>query len=134
MNNEHDLTDLGNLEPRLEAAVKAVLASSIPANAIERVKARAKQMAVPAVLAPCSLRYARDRKTFRSRIVAVTVAAALLILVTAGFLAWDYSGNRAFAQMVDKIKAAHTVRCTTAMRIGKGPEVTGAMYLAGNRM
>ncbi|MBN1909041.1 MAG: hypothetical protein JW818_04820, partial [Pirellulales bacterium] len=133
MNNEQDLPDFASLERPLEAAVKAVLVEPIPEDAIERVKARAKQMAAPAVSASRSLRHARDRRTSRSLIVAFTAAAAVLILVTAGFLLLDYSGSRAFAQMVDKVKAARTVRFTTATRFGKGAEVTGTMYLDGNR-
>ena len=44
MNDNHRHADFENLEPPLQAAVKAALAEPIPEDAIERVKSRAKQL------------------------------------------------------------------------------------------
>ena len=48
MNNEQDFRDSEMLESPLPAAINATLAEPIPEDAIERVKARAKQLAKPA--------------------------------------------------------------------------------------
>lgn len=135
MNDEHHSTDFASLEPPLQAAIQAALAGPIPEDAIERVKTRAKQIAVPSVGPSRSSAHDQPgRRSSRFLIVGVSVAATLLALVTAGFLLLDYSGGRAFAQMVDKVKAARSVRFTTVTRFGRRPEQTGRMYLEDNLM
>jgi hypothetical protein len=57
-----------------------------------------------------------------------------LVVATAGFLLLNYSGGQAFAQMIEKVKAASSVHFTTAIRLGKGREHKGVMYLEGNRL
>jgi hypothetical protein len=135
MNDEHRFPDFESLEPRLEAAVKLALAGPIPEDAIERVKARARQLAATTVSpSRTSSSYNRGWKASRSIIAGLTAVAALLAIVTGGFLLLNHSGGRAFAQMIEKVKASSSVRFTTATRFGKQPEINGVMYLEGNRM
>jgi outer membrane lipoprotein-sorting protein len=134
MNNEQNSAELSPLEPLLQAAVKEALAGPIHQDAIERVKARARQMANPHVPASRPLNDVRRRRASRTLLMAATVAAALIVVVAASLLLSGYSGGRAFAQMVDKVRAARTVRFNTSTRLGKGQETTGVMYLEDNRM
>ena len=46
----------------------------------------------------------------------------------------NYSGGRAFAQMIEKVKAASSVHFNTVWQFGKQREIPGVMYLEGNRM
>ena len=66
MNDEHRPSDFEYLEPPLDAAVKAALAEPIPEDAIERVKARARQLAATAV-SPSRASNSRNRRWKASR-------------------------------------------------------------------
>ena len=55
-------------------------------------------------------------------------------MVIGGLSLLNHSGGRAFAQMIEKVKAASSVRFTTATQFGRGPETSGVMYLEGNRL
>jgi len=145
MNDEHRPSDFDNLEPTLEAAVKAALAGPIPEDAVERVKARAKQLAgdrlnsrlgengtVPFDVVKSS-RW-RRWKTSRPLVASLTAAAAILVLATAAFLLLNHSGGQVFAQMVEKVKAANSVRFTMTLGFGKQAKLKNTMYIEGNRM
>ena len=135
MNDEHRPPDFEGLEPPLEATVKAALAGPIPEDAIERVKARARQLAATAISpSRTSGSYHRGWKASRSIIAGLTAVAALLAVVIGVYSLLNHSGGRAFAQMIEKVKASSSVRFTTATRFGKQPEINGVMYLEGNRM
>ena len=121
------------LEPPLEAAVQAVLAEQLPNDAEERVRQRARRLATAStvtVSATLSTGHQR-RRTKRAVIAAIASAALVLVAVT---LMLDRSTSRVFAQVVEKMKAASSVRFTTAMRLGQQPEVGGVMWLEGNRL
>ena len=134
MNDNHRPADFESLEPSLEAAVKAALAEPIPEDAIERVKSRAKQLAATAVSPSyTSSAHSRRWKASRLLIAGLTAAAALLLMATVGVLLLNYSGSQAFAQMIEKVKAARSVRFTAAVRWGKGREDKGVAYVEGNR-
>ena len=134
MNNEHHPPDLDRLEPPLEAVVKAALAEPIPEDAIERVKTRAAQLAT-STASPASDTSSRRHRWRTSRPIMTSLAAAVAILamVTGALLFVNYPGGQAFARMVEKVKAASSVRFTTTTRFGMGPEISGVMYLEGNR-
>ena len=147
MIDEYRPADFESLEPPLQAAVKAALAEPIPEDAVDRVKARAKQLVecpnfrasengtVPFDAARASSSRHRRWKTSRSLIAGLTAAAALVAVVIGGLLLFDHSGGQAFAQMIEKVKAASSVRFTTTVRLGKGGrEHDAVMYLEGNRM
>lgn len=134
MNNEHRALDIDRLEPPLEAAVKAALAEPIPADAIERVKTRARALASStASPAPDAAPRHHRWKASRPIMAGLGAAAVLLAMAVGGLLFVHYSGGQAFARMVEKVKAASSVRFTTTARIGMGPETSGVMYLEGNR-
>jgi outer membrane lipoprotein-sorting protein len=135
MSNEHCPVDFEDIEPPLAAAVKVALAEPIPEDAVERVKARAKQLATTAASPPrLSASRKRGWKASRSLIAGLSAAAALVAALTGSLLLFNYAGGRAFAQVVERVKAASSVRFTTASQLGKGPEITGMMYLEGSRM
>jgi len=139
MNDNHRPSDFESLEPPLEAAVKAALAEPIPQDAVERVKSRARQLSdkgdspIFADTKIGTVPSKRRWKTSRRLIAGLTAAASLLLMAAAGFLFLNYSGGQAFAQMIEKVKAASSVHFTTAMRLGKGPQIKGVVYVEGNR-
>ena len=136
MNHQNHPHDFENLEPPLDAAVQAVLTEPLPDEAVERVKTRAKQLATkPTPMLPRLRRFdPRKWKAPRIALVGFAIAAAVLIMVT-GVTVWlDRFANRAFAQVIEKVKAAHTVRLLTATRFGQSPEIDGQMFLEGDRL
>ncbi len=108
MNDKNILTTTINddLEPQLEAAVWAVLSEPLPADAIERVKSKARtleseqvQVARPTPLAATSNR----------RWIQIAFLAACLMLVV-GVTTMLSSTSNAFAQVVERIKTAGSFR------------------------
>ena len=136
MNQQTHPHDFENLEPPLDAAVQAVLAEPVSDEAVERVKTRAKQLATkPTPMLPRLRRFdRREWRTSRVVLAGFAVVAAVLIMVTGATVWLDRSANRAFAQVIEKVKAAHTVRLLTATRFGQSPEIDGQMFLEGNRL
>ena len=135
MNHEHPSHDVESLGP-LDAAVRAVLAQPIPEAAVERVKAKARQLAessnVTLPLPDVSPR--RHWKSSRAILASLSVAAALLIMVTAATLLQSHYAGQAFAEVIAKVKAANSVRLTMTTRFGQQPENVGKMYLESNRL
>jgi hypothetical protein len=135
MSDEYRSSDFERLEPPLQAAVQAALAEPIPEDAVDRVKSRARQLAaVAAATSPVLGSRHRGRITSRPLIAALTAAAALLVMAAAALLLLNHSGTRAFAQMVEKVKAASSVQFTTSIRFGRRPAIDGVMYIEGNRI
>jgi len=136
MNDELRPPDFESLEPPLEAAVQAALAEPLPEDAIERVKARAKQLAKTSTASLLRMHGSRKRAWKASRVVlaGLTAAAALLLIVTGVSLLLDHSAGRAFAQVIEKVKAARSVRLATTTRFGRQREIDGQMYLEGNQL
>ena len=133
MNDEHDPHDLENLQPPLDSAVQAVLAEPLPDDAVERVKMRAKQLAtIPTRTLPRMLK--RKWTVSRFALTGLTVAATLFFIVTGMTLWLDRSADRAFAQVIEKVKTARSVHLLTATRFGQRPDINGQMYLEGNRL
>jgi hypothetical protein len=135
MNNEQGPPDFNALELPLETAVKTTLAEPVPEDALQRVKVRAKQLAA-AGTSPSPAPDSRKRKwnAVRSIIWGLTAAAAILAVIAGALSLLDYSGGRAFAQMIEKVKAISSVRFNVVTQFGWGPETKGVMYLEGNRL
>lgn len=136
MNNEQDFRDSEFLESPLPAAIEATLAEPIPEDAIERVKARAKQLAQPgqATFAPTSPADSPAWRVSRRVRWGVSVAAAMTLLIAGTTLLIDRSANKAFAQVVEKMKGVNSVRLKMFTRFGKQPEVESQVMFDGNRM
>lgn len=130
MNSELRCHEFEHLEPPLDAAVQAILAEPLSEDAVARVKLRARS------LGATTHANAPRRSWNISRAVAawLAVAAMLLLLVTAGVLWLDRSAGRAFAQVIENVKAADSVRLTISMRFGKQPGGLIRMYLQGNQV
>jgi hypothetical protein len=136
MNNEHYPRGFERLEPPLDTAVQATLAEPIPEDAIERVKARAKQLAKSSTstLPPTLVSHQHRGKGLRVTRLSLTVAAALLLATTMAILILDRSAGRAFARVIENVRAASSVRFATLIRFGQQPEINGQMYLEDDRM
>jgi WD40 repeat protein/outer membrane lipoprotein-sorting protein len=135
MSDDHCPTDFESLEPPLETAVRATTAGTIPADAVQRVKMRARQLAAAADLpspAAGGRHYRWSR--WRSILAGLAATAALFAVVIGGIALLNPSGSRAFAQMLEKVKAVRTVRFTTTTQFGRGPETNGRMFIEGNRL
>lgn len=136
MNDEHPTDVFESLEPPLRAAVQAVLGEPLPDDAIERVKARARELAKPSTATRPQVDGVGKRRRNASRLVVggLAAAAALVAAAIGVMLVVDGSGGRAFAEMVEKVKAVHSVRFATTTRFGRQPAIDGRMYLEGNRL
>lgn len=133
MTHEHPAHDSEFLEPPLEAAVQAVLSEPIPDDAVERVRQRARRLALNTTATLATTQdEARPRRRWKPAVITTIVVASLLLVATTLML--DRSTGRAFAQVIEKVKATSSVRYTTTTRMALHPEVTGLMYVEGNRL
>lgn len=135
MSEEHRVPDSESLEPLLEAAVKATLVEPIPHDVVARIKTRAKLLAVPAVSSSGVSGSQKQRwRVSRSTMACLIASAAVLVVVLAVFLLLSQSSSQAFAQMIEKVKAASTVRFNTTIQLlGRGPDSKHVVYVEGNR-
>lgn len=136
MNNEHSSQDFERLEPPLDTAVQAAMAGQLPEDVIERVKSQARRLAIAAAETPLPLPVSHKPGWRARRVVlaGLTVAAALLMVLAGVTLLLDRSAVRVFAQVIEKVKAANTVRLTMTTRFGRQPEIDGHLYVQGNRV
>ncbi len=133
---DNRLTEWESLPEPLDSAVRATMAEPIPDEAIERVMVRAKALAPSSTVTP-SLTPGPSRRQPRvsRRVLAgLTIGAALLIMVTGLSVIIDQSSVRAFAQVIENVKSARSVRLTMTTKFGRQREIEGKMYLEGNRM
>lgn len=134
MNDEYRSDDSDHLALPLDAAIRATLAEPVSDDAVERVKARARQLAMPSTKTPQPIRVDPRRWVSRSVVGSVVTIAAVLVLVF-GLTTWlDRSYGQAFAQVIEKVKAANSVQFTMTTRFGKQPEMDSRMFLEGNRL
>ena len=135
MNDNHCPTDFESLEPPLEAAVQAALAGSDSRRCGATGQNAGQAVGEPPFCPPCAgSSHHRGWKASRSIVAGLAAAAALMAMLIGGFVLLNHSGGRAFAQMLEKVKAISSVHFTTATRFGRGPETNGRMYLEGNRL
>ncbi len=87
MNDEQRPPNLNSLEPPLQAEVNAVLAASIPEDAIERVKVRAKELAAT-IVSPSHASGSQGQVWRASRSLIAGLIAAAVVLAAVLFLAF----------------------------------------------
>jgi len=136
MNGDLNSPDREPCNSSLDDAVRAATMESVPDDAIERVKRRAKDLAQPQMT---SLRSnpdssSRGRKDATSVLWGVGVAAALLVMVTSMNLWQGGTGGQAFAQVVAKIREAATVQFHMSTRMAGQHSDDAKYYLSGNRI
>ena len=132
---QHNPNDLDPLEPSLDSAVRAVLSQPVPAESVERLKFRAKQLPSTGTAPRHAPEMPRRRIKRFSRAAAWIAATALAAAVVAGAMFWlDRPGSRAFAQVVEKVNAARTVQFKMTSRFGSNPEFGGRMLLRDQQL
>jgi len=136
MNGDLNSPDREPCNSSLDDAVRAATMESVPDDAIERVKRRAKDLAQPQMT---SLRSnpdssSRGRKYATSVLWGVGVAAALLVMVTSMNLWQGGTGGQAFAQVVAKIREATSVQFQMSTRMAGQHSDDAKYYLSGNRI
>lgn len=136
MRRDHPAFDDENLPFPLDAAVQSTIEEPVPEDSLERVKARAKRIGQTSTVAPAQAVRLRRVGWRASRVLVggLALAAALLIMATGISQIWDRSGGQVFAQAIEKVKNAGSVRFTTVTRFGRRPEIDGQMYVQNNRM
>ncbi|QEG34572.1 hypothetical protein [Bythopirellula goksoeyrii] len=93
-----------DLDPELQAAVSAVLSEPIDLAAIERIKAKAKQ------LSPRSERRRTASESSSSRRTWVSMALAASLLLAIGIAVLSPSTNSAFGQVMKQLREAGAFR------------------------
>jgi outer membrane lipoprotein-sorting protein len=100
------------LEPELDAAVWSVIQEPLDADAVSRVKARAKGLAEQERSTSVTASEPTVRKANRTRALSMTrivQALAASIAVAVGGWLWFSSSNSAFAQVIEQLRAAKTL-------------------------
>ena len=135
MNHADSGSEFEPLESPLAAAVAAILAEPIPTEAIEHVKTRAKGLTDVVAHPPRPEgRFAGRRKLSRVLVGGSIAAVAALALMSGLNLLTDRAADRAFAQVVEKVKSANSVRFKMTSRYGRQPEAEDLFFFDGSRM
>jgi len=111
-NDQPDLDHAPELDPELNAAVWSVIQEPLDADAISRVKARAKALAEQELSTSVSASEPTVRDVDRTRTLPMTrivQALAASIAVAVGGWLWFSSSNSAFAQVIEQLRAAKTL-------------------------
>ena len=106
------------LEPELEAAVWSIIQDPIDADAVDRVKARAKSLSHEQP-SDVTLRTAPPRGFPVSRIL--QALAASVVFAIGGWL-WLSSSSSAFAQVMERIREAQSLTYVTLLEIEAADE------------
>ena len=119
----------------MKAAVEAVLAEPLPDDAARRVAERARRLAV-VTLPPAQTprRPAAKLEGFSVAHGAFAAAAAVAAVAIGVAVLLDRSGGRAFAHVIERIRAASTVQFSTSFKFGQRPAQKGRMSLEGQRL
>lgn len=133
MTEEHEFQNPDKLPVPLEAAVQSVLNEPDLDAAIERVKARAKALAEPTSQPQRPASPSRGRF---SQVVRWSAGlAATVVALFAGIAALMHQSSSAlFAEVIEKVKAAHSVQFEMVTRFGQQPEQTAKWYLDGKQI
>lgn len=133
MKDDHPARGFDPLEPLLRTAVEAILAEPLPGDALERVQRRAERLtaAPPAPLAPAApaMRRWKSLRSFTGSVAAAAAIAAAAIGIT---LMQARPGGQVFAQMLENVRAAHTIQVHATIKLGKHHS-DGSWYIDGNR-
>ncbi|MBL8851793.1 MAG: hypothetical protein JNG89_19100 [Planctomycetaceae bacterium] len=127
--------DFEHLDSPLAAAVEAVLAEPISEASVRRVRERAGLLSRSTVASTPrqSMRWPVRSlsRTIAGGLIAVAAVAALVFGIS---LFLDRGAGSAFAQVVEKVNAAETVRFTMTWRAGRDPEQQTRIYVAGDQI
>ncbi|MFO1093091.1 MAG: hypothetical protein U0992_07230 [Planctomycetaceae bacterium] len=134
MNHNHSPQDSERLESPLDAAVAAVLAEPIADASVQRVQQRARVLFRPAAaVRPNDM--SRPRKSLSRMVggglIAVVALAALAIGTS---LVVDRGAGSAFAQVVEKVKAANSVQFHMTSTVDGKTEMVNRVFLEDDRM
>jgi outer membrane lipoprotein-sorting protein len=133
MMSPHAPDGLHPQESVLDAAVHAILTESIPTASIQRVQQGA--MLLDRTPTAPARRASEDRRHLsRAAIGSAIVAAAMAAIGASLFFDRSTSNAFAFAQVVEKVKAANSVSFTITSRFGLDPEVHSRNYIRGYRI
>ena len=132
MSDDSRRSEFNNLDSSLETAVHAVLAETLPNDAVERVRNRALNLAALATPIHDYKSMAGNSKSRRSIVGGLVAAAIVAIAVGGPALLLDRSRSRAFAQMVEKVRAADTVQFDASYQFDQHIS-SGTLYRDGNR-
>ncbi len=134
MTEEHEFQHPDKLPVPLDAAVQSTLAEPLLDEAIERVKARAK--ALTHTSSPPPLPHSGPARSPISRFIrwGVGLAATVVALVGGFSVLMHQSSSVLFAEVVERVKAANTVRFHMTTRFGQQPEQKGQWYLDGKQV
>lgn len=111
-NDKPDFDHAPDLEPELNAAVWAVIQEPLDADAVRRVKSRAKALAEEQTSTSVSASEPMVSKATWTNAVPVTrimQALAASIAIAVGGLVWFSSSKSAFAQVIEQLRAASTL-------------------------
>lgn len=133
MTEDHEFQNPDKLSVPLEAAVRSALTEPDLDEAIERVKARAKALAHPAPQVQPQSSPARS-KTARLLRWSMGLAATVVALFAGIAALMHQSSSTLFAEVIENVKAASTVRFDMTTRFGQQPEQTAKWYLDGQRV
>lgn len=133
MTEDHEFQNPDMLPASFTAAVESVLSEPECDEAIERVKARAKALAQSTSAPPPQASPARSPVT---RFVRWGVGlAATVAALFAGIAALMHQSSSAlFAEVIEKVKAANTVRFEMITHFGQQPAQTATWYIDGTKV
>lgn len=133
MTEDHEFQNPDKLPASFTAAVESVLSEPECDEAIERVKTRAKALAHSTSAPPPKASPARSPVT---RFVRWSAGlAATVAVLFAGIAALMHQSSSAlFAEVIEKVKAAHSVRFEMTTRFGQQPDQTWKWYLDGGQI
>ena len=133
MSHNHSPEEFDRLESPLDAAVAAVLAEPIPDASIRRVAARATTLAGtaerPAPDASVQGHRSPLSRVLGGGVIAVAAVAALAVGIS---LFLDRGAGGAFAQVVNSVNAADSVRFTMTVQLGRDAAQQTRMSLEGD--
>ncbi len=119
-------------ESRLDAAVQAVLAEPVPADAVERVKTKARKLDCRVV--------SRERQSSQHRAqylpvaryggVALAVFGAVIVFT----LLADRTAVWGFADVIQNVEQARSVQLKMTTQLGHGPQTEGRMFIEGDQL
>ena len=136
MNTPHDAPADNSPDRRLDAALDAIHGTPVPAEAIERVARTARRLAAESIAPAKGIRPSdRPAMHWPRRELALTaglLALGVALLVVPGVVA-ERRAAAAFAEVVERAKAATSVRFTSRQRFGPGPVMKARQWVEGKR-
>ncbi len=136
MNTPNDTPDRVAHDPCLDAALDAIRRAPLPAEALQRVTSAARRLQaesiVPAKGPRLSDRFATPWPRRALALTAGLLALSIAALFVPGIVA-QRRAAAAFAEVVERAKAATSVRFSISQRWGQGQTLKGRQLVAGRR-